>query len=114
MRSKKQLKELEIETAKLFNKYSLKIPRRILPKIIFDWMKPMDCFKTRMRTLLSEASMDKNFEVSDEGRIIVERGEQPALLINNKESLLSEQIKERLLKQGIDLKSFSGDINWTK
>lgn len=104
MLTKKEIKELETKTATIFNKTGFKTPKRILPNIIFDWMTPEDCFKTRMRTLLSEIVTDKNFVINEEGEIITRfTGEKPIITHNNKGLQRVKEITEYLKKQGYDL-----------
>lgn len=98
MKSKKEIKELEKETAKLFYKSGLVPPRRILPIILFDWMDEEFCFKVRMRTLISEKVMRQNFDVNINGEIMM-RGNQkkPVIIKDNKINEDMKKLKERIL-----------------
>ena len=105
MKNKKELIILKEETRLLFLKTNIKPPERILPNIIFEWMKPIDCFKTRTRTLLSDIKTTRNFIVTDEGNILLDRESQSAVIVQNNEGyekaiIIKEQIKKL---SGIDI-----------
>lgn len=101
--NKKEINELEKQTAYLFNKYGFKTPRRILPNIIFDWMNPIYCFKVRTRTLLSELSHSKNFKILIDGKILTNDNGKPVIVIDSNNNILVKEIKNNLLEKGINI-----------
>lgn len=105
MRTKEELIKLEKGVAKLFYQSGLEVPRRILPNIIFDWMTAEDCFKTRMRSIISEIKTKKNFDINEYGEIIMHTGQVSKIIIHDsfntkKANNIIKLVKERT---GIDI-----------
>lgn len=101
-----QIKTLEEETKKIFLKCDIKPPKKVLPDIIFSWMTPEDCFKTRIRTILFEIKTSKNFYGLDEnGDIIFHPKQEKICLVKNKEGYeKSKEIINQIKKlSGIDV-----------
>lgn len=111
MRNKEDFEKLEEEIKTLFLNANIKPPKRILPIIITDNMDAILCFKTRMRTLLSENSLSKNFEGLDQdGNFIMKDNykQEEKIMFKNEEF---EDTKKQIIlhiknKLGIDITKF--------